>query len=183
MLEPPVQSVPEPVEGPVSTTSAAPEADAISIRDLSLVFPTADQPVTALSHVDLSIRRGDFVSFIGPSGCGKTTLMRVIADLVQPTSGTVTVNGVSPAQARQARAYGYVFQAPALFAWRTVRRNVMLPLEITGVPAAERQARAARYLGMVGLEGFERKFPGSFPGACSSGCRSPGRSRWSRSSC
>lgn len=164
MLEPPVQSVPEPAEGPVSTTSAAPEADAISIRDLSLVFPTADQPVTALSHVDLSIRRGDFVSFIGPSGCGKTTLMRVIADLVQPTSGTVTVNGVSPAQARQARAYGYVFQAPALFAWRTVRRNVMLPLEIMGVPAAERQARAARYLGMVGLEGFERKFPWQLSG-------------------
>jgi len=164
MLEPPVQSVPEPAEVPVSTASAAPEADAISIRDLSLVFPTADQPVTALSHVDLSIRRGDFVSFIGPSGCGKTTLMRVIADLVQPTSGTVTVNGVSPAQARQARAYGYVFQAPALFAWRTVRRNVMLPLEIMGVPAAERQARAARYLGMVGLEGFERKFPWQLSG-------------------
>lgn len=164
MLEPPVQSVPEPAERPVSTTSAAPEADAISIRDLSLVFPTADQPVTALSHVDLSIRRGDFVSFIGPSGCGKTTLMRVIADLVQPTSGTLTVNGVSPAQARQARAYGYVFQAPALFAWRTVRRNVMLPLEIMGVPAAERQARAARYLGMVGLEGFERKFPWQLSG-------------------
>ncbi|MEI7969334.1 MAG: ABC transporter ATP-binding protein [Betaproteobacteria bacterium] len=164
MLEPPVQSVPEPAEVPVSTASAAPEADAISIRDLSLVFPTADQPVTALSHVDLSIRRGDFVSFIGPSGCGKTTLMRVIADLVQPTSGTVTVNGVSPPQARQARAYGYVFQAPALFAWRTVRRNVMLPLEIMGVPAAERQARAARYLGMVGLEGFERKFPWQLSG-------------------
>jgi NitT/TauT family transport system ATP-binding protein len=164
MLEPPVQPVPVPAEGPVSSTSAAPEADAISIRDLSLVFPTADQPVTALSHVDLSIRRGDFVSFIGPSGCGKTTLMRVIADLVQPTSGTVTVNGVSPAQAREARAYGYVFQAPALFAWRTVRRNVMLPLEIMGIPAAERRARAARYLGTVGLEGFERKFPWQLSG-------------------
>jgi len=164
MLEPPVQSVPAPAEVPVSTASAAPEADTISIRDLSLVFPTADQPVTALSHVDLSIRRGDFVSFIGPSGCGKTTLMRVIADLVQPTSGTVTVNGVSPAQARQARAYGYVFQAPALFAWRTVRRNVMLPLEIMGIPAAERQARTALYLGMVGLEGFERKFPWQLSG-------------------
>ncbi len=97
----------------------------------------------ALESVSLDIQRGDFVSLIGPSGCGKTTLLRAIADLVQPTSGSLKVNGVSPKEARQARAYGYVFQAPALYPWRNVERNVMLPLEIMGLPKAERQARAS----------------------------------------
>ena len=137
---------------------------AIEIRGLSLTFQTADTPVAALSDIDLSIRRGEFVSFIGPSGCGKTTLMRVIADLVAPTSGQISVNGVSPEAARLKRAYGYVFQAPALYAWRNVSRNVMLPLEVMGIPAQERKARAAKYLAMVGLGGFERKFPWQLSG-------------------
>ena len=137
---------------------------AIDIRGLSLTFQTADTPVVALSDVSLAVARGEFVSFIGPSGCGKTTLMRVIADLVAPTAGHVTVNGASPAVARLARAYGYVFQAPALYAWRNVIRNVMLPLEIMGMPAQARKARAAQYLAMVGLAGFERKFPWQLSG-------------------
>ncbi|MBS0518777.1 MAG: ABC transporter ATP-binding protein [Proteobacteria bacterium] len=137
---------------------------AIDIRDLSLTFRTADAPVTALSNVDLQIRAGEFVSLIGPSGCGKTTLMRVMADLARPTSGHITVNGLSPEQARLARAYGYVFQAPALYPWRSVRRNLMLPLEIMGVPASEREARAARYLEMVGLKDFANKFPWQLSG-------------------
>jgi NitT/TauT family transport system ATP-binding protein len=120
--------------------------------------------VTALSEVNLTIQRGEFVSFIGPSGCGKTTLLRVIADLERATSGALTVNGVPPEQARLARAYGYVFQAPALYPWRSVLRNVMLPLEITGLPAQERRAKAAAQLGLVGLEGFERKFPWQLSG-------------------
>ena len=114
----------------------------ISARELGLVFQTADQPVTALSKVNLAVEDGDFVSFIGPSGCGKTTLLRVIADLEQATSGTITVNGMSPADARLARAYGYVFQAPALYPWRTVEQNVGLPLEIMKLDnAAERIRR------------------------------------------
>ncbi len=137
---------------------------AIEIRNLSLTFQTADAPVVALSDIDLTIRRGEFVSFIGPSGCGKTTLMRVIADLVAPTRGQISVNGVDPQTARLNRAYGYVFQAPALYAWRNVMRNVMLPLEVMGMPAQERKARAAKYLGMVGLGGFERKFPWQLSG-------------------
>jgi len=137
---------------------------AVEIRGLSLTFQTADTPVVALSDIDLSIRRGEFVSFIGPSGCGKTTLMRVIADLVAPSSGQISVNGVSPEAARLKRAYGYVFQAPALYAWRNALRNVMLPLEVMGMPAEERKARAAKYLGMVGLLGFERKFPWQLSG-------------------
>jgi NitT/TauT family transport system ATP-binding protein len=148
----------------VSDKTRIADAPAIEIRGLSLVFATADTPVIALSNIDLSIRRGEFVSFIGPSGCGKTTLMRVIADLEQQTEGEITVNGVSPREARLARAYGYVFQAPALYPWRSVLANVTLPLEIMKLPRADRQARAARYLEMVGLTGFERKFPWQLSG-------------------
>jgi len=137
---------------------------AIDIRKLSLTFRAADAPIVALSDIDLEIRAGEFVSFIGPSGCGKTTLLRVIANLVDPTAGKITVNGMTPEQARLKRAYGYVFQAPALYAWRTVRRNLMLPLEIMGLSAAERAARAKKYLAQVGLEGFERKFPWQLSG-------------------
>lgn len=136
----------------------------VDIRDLSLIYPTPDHPVVALSEVNLQINRGDFVSFIGPSGCGKTTLMRVIADLEQPTSGTALVNGMTPHEARQARAYGYVFQAPALYPWRSVERNIQLPLEIMGLSAAERAERAKTYLAMVGLAGFEKKFPWQLSG-------------------
>jgi NitT/TauT family transport system ATP-binding protein len=139
-------------------------AVAIDIRDLSLTFETADAPVVALSKVSLQVKAGEFVSLIGPSGCGKTTLMRVMADLVRPTSGQITVNGLTPEQARLARAYGYVFQAPALYAWRTVRRNLMLPLEIMGLPKPEREARAAQYLAMVGLQDFANKFPWQLAG-------------------
>jgi NitT/TauT family transport system ATP-binding protein len=136
----------------------------VDIRGASLTFETADGQVEALSKVDLQIAAGDFVSFIGPSGCGKTTLLRVIADLEQPTAGTVLVNGVSPREARVGRHYGYVFQAPALYPWRTVERNVMLPLEIMGIGASERRARARRYLELVNLSGFERKFPWQLSG-------------------
>jgi len=146
----------------VSSASAAEKV--IDIRGLSLVFPTADTPVQALADIDLQVKRGEFVSFIGPSGCGKTTLLRVIADLERQTAGQITVNGVSPEEARKGRAYGYVFQAPALYPWRTVVRNVSLPLEIMGLPSDERRERAARYIDMVGLGGFERKFPWQLSG-------------------
>ncbi len=136
----------------------------IEVEDLSLTFETADGPVYALSEVNLTVQAGDFVSFIGPSGCGKTTLLRVIADLERQTAGRIAVNGVTPEEARLKRAYGYVFQAPALYPWRSVERNVMLPLEIMGLSAAERRARAARYLDLVNLKGFEKKFPWQLSG-------------------
>jgi NitT/TauT family transport system ATP-binding protein len=157
-------AAPQPASLQSAVASAVGTAIAIDIRGLSLTFQTSDTPVVALSDVSLAVARGEFVSFIGPSGCGKTTLMRVIADLVAPTAGHVTVNGVSPSAARLARAYGYVFQAPALYAWRNVMRNVMLPLEIMGMPAQARKALAAQYLAMVGLAGFERKFPWQLSG-------------------
>ncbi len=153
---------------PGAPAPAEPEVPAahpvVEAKRLTLVFQTADMPVTALEDIDLTIQRGEFVSLIGPSGCGKTTLMRVVADLVHPTAGTMTVNGVTPEQARRDRSYGYVFQAPALYPWRNVLRNVQLPLEIMGMPAAERSERAARSLATVGLEGFERKFPWQLSG-------------------
>ena len=149
---------------PPDSAAPGPAPWVVEARDLSLTFETADGPVYALSQVNLQIGQGDFVSFIGPSGCGKTTLLRVIADLEQPTEGTITVEGVSPHEARQRRIYGYVFQAPALYPWRSIQRNVTLPLEIMGVPKAERRERAKRYLELVNLGGFEKKFPWQLSG-------------------
>ena len=136
----------------------------IEAKGLGLTFQTADGPVHALRDVDLAIGKGEFVSFIGPSGCGKTTFLRVAADLETPTAGTVTVNGMSPEAARQARAYGYVFQAAGLFPWRTIGGNVRLPLEVMGYPRVEREARARRVLELVELGGFEKKYPWQLSG-------------------
>ena len=137
---------------------------AVDVRDVSLTYEAADGEVAALSGVNLAIAEGEFVSFIGPSGCGKTTLLRLIADLEQPTAGALLVSGMSAGQARLTRAYGYIFQAPALYPWRTVERNVMLPLEVMGFSKAERHERARHYLALVNLAGFERKFPWQLSG-------------------
>ena len=137
---------------------------AIAVRKASVVYPTADAPVHALNDIDLDIQDGEFVSLIGPSGCGKTTLMRVIADLEPISAGQVLVNGVSPHDARLARAYGYVFQAPALFPWRTVLANVTLPLQIQGTPKADAKRIALEHLERVGLKGFEGKYPWQLSG-------------------
>jgi NitT/TauT family transport system ATP-binding protein len=143
------------------TPSRAPVVD---IRSLSLTYEAADGPVYALSNVDLQVEEGEFVSFIGPSGCGKTTLLRVIADLEQPNGGHIEVNGVSPGAARARRDYGFIFQAPALYPWRTILKNVELPLEIFGLPKAERRERSQRQLELVNLKGFEKKFPWQLSG-------------------
>jgi NitT/TauT family transport system ATP-binding protein len=139
-------------------------APVVEASGLHLVFGHGAQQTVALADVSLSVAPGAFVSLIGPSGCGKTTLLRAIADLEQPTGGTLRVTGRSPAEARQARAYGYVFQAPALLPWRSVERNVRLPLEVMGMTAAEQRLRAQRYLALVGLEGFRRRFPWQLSG-------------------
>jgi NitT/TauT family transport system ATP-binding protein len=136
----------------------------IDIKDLSLRFETNDGPVHALSNIDLSVEQGAFVSLIGPSGCGKTTLLRVMADLEQPTDGAISVNGVSAREARLSRAYGYVFQSAALYPWRTIARNVALPLEIMGIEKAERAARVQRNLELVNLTDFANRFPWQLSG-------------------
>ena len=134
----------------------------IAARDVGLTYQTNDGPVFALTKIDLDIIEGEFVSLIGPSGCGKTTLLRAIADLEKITDGSLMVNAMSPQQARMARAYGYVFQAPALYPWRTVERNVGLPLEIMGLD--DQASRIRRNLDLVNLGGFEKKFPWQLSG-------------------
>ena len=136
----------------------------ISANNLSLTFETNDGPVHALKDVSLDVQKGEFVSFIGPSGCGKTTFLRVMADLEKPTSGTITVNGVSPEEARRSRAYGYVFQAAGLYPWRTIGGNIRLPLEIMGYDKADQKKRVATVLELVELAGFENKFPWQLSG-------------------
>ena len=136
----------------------------IDAKSLNLTFTTKDGPVHALKDVDLSIEAGDFVSFIGPSGCGKTTFLRCVAGLETPTSGSLTVNGMTPDEARQARAYGYVFQAAGLYPWRSVARNIRLPLEIMGYSRAEMAERVEKVLKLVDLEGFGGKYPWQLSG-------------------
>ena len=136
----------------------------IEARDVNLVFQTADGPVHALKDVNLTVNKGDFVSFIGPSGCGKTTLLRSIAALEHVTGGTLTVNGMTPDEARRKRAYGYVFQAAGLYPWRTIAGNIALPLEIMGFSKADAAARIEKVLELVELTGFGRKFPWQLSG-------------------
>ncbi|WP_435259260.1 ABC transporter ATP-binding protein [Thioclava sp. FR2] len=136
----------------------------IEAKGLNLTFQTADGPVHALKDVNLTIEKGDFVSFIGPSGCGKTTFLRCIAALEHPTGGTLTVNGLSPDEARKKRAYGYVFQAAGLYPWRTIAGNIKLPLEIMGFSNADQEARVERVLDLVELSGFGKKFPWQLSG-------------------
>jgi NitT/TauT family transport system ATP-binding protein len=136
----------------------------ISAKGLDLTFQTNDGAVHALKDVNLDIHKGDFVSFIGPSGCGKTTFLRVMADLEKPTAGQITVNGVSPEEARKSRAYGYVFQHAGLYPWRTIGGNIRLPLEIMGYDKSEQDDRVKRVLDLVELSGFEKKFPWQLSG-------------------
>ncbi len=136
----------------------------ISARNLDLTFETNDGPVHALKDVNLEIKKGEFVSFIGPSGCGKTTFLRCIAGLETPTAGDISVNGMTPDEARRARAYGYVFQAAGLYPWRTIGGNIRLPLEIMGYTKKQQAERVARVLELVELEGFEQKFPWQLSG-------------------
>jgi len=136
----------------------------IEARSLNLTFATNDGPVHALSDVNLTINKGDFVSFIGPSGCGKTTFLRALAALEEPTSGTILVNGQTPDQARQKRAYGYVFQHAGLYPWRTIAGNIKLPLEIMGYSKSEQLRRTDEVLRLVELEDFSKKFPWQLSG-------------------
>lgn len=136
----------------------------IEARGVGLTFETGDGPVRALTDVNLTIGKGEFVSFIGPSGCGKTTFLRCVAALETPTAGVLTVNGMSAEEARQARAYGYVFQAAGLYPWRTIAGNIRLPLEIMGFSKAEQQERIERVLALVDLQGFGKKYPWQLSG-------------------
>ena len=134
----------------------------VSARRLSKTFGRGG--VTELHDIDLEVELGEFISLIGPSGCGKSTLLRVIGDLVDPTSGEIRVNGKSAHQARLDRDYGIVFQSAVLYDWRTVAKNIALPLELMGFNRAERAARVRELLSLVELDGFEKHYPWQLSG-------------------
>jgi NitT/TauT family transport system ATP-binding protein len=134
----------------------------VGLKDVSKQFGKGG--VTALQEVDLEIRAGEFVSLIGPSGCGKSTLLRVVGDLIQPSSGDVVVNGKTAHQARVDRDYGIVFQDSVLFEWRTVAKNISLPLELAGWSRERRRARVDEMLSLVELSGFEDHHPWQLSG-------------------
>jgi NitT/TauT family transport system ATP-binding protein len=132
----------------------------IQINDVNMVYKVNNgEDIVALNNVNLEIQKGEFISLLGPSGCGKTTLLRIVADLLQPTSGNVSIQGQSPHEIRLQQKYGIVFQNPVLYDWRTVRRNICLPMEIMKIPRKERTARIDHTLELVGLKNFGSKYP------------------------
>jgi NitT/TauT family transport system ATP-binding protein len=142
------------------------DGEVVRLDKVSMVFGAAGsgRQVEALRDIELVVRRGEFISLIGPSGCGKSTLLRVIGDLVSPTGGTATVNGKPARRARLDRDYGMVFQAPVLFDWRTIQKNVELPLEIVGMSPRERAAKARTMLDLVELAEFGAHRPWQLSG-------------------
>jgi NitT/TauT family transport system ATP-binding protein len=136
-------------------------AKAVAVQGLTKAFQSG---TTALQDIDLEIEHGEFVSLIGPSGCGKSTLLRIIGDLIQPSVGTVLVNGKSAHQARVDHDYGIVFQDAVLYDWRTVARNVSLPLEMLGWSRQRRKERVEEMLSLVELVGFESSRPWQLSG-------------------
>jgi NitT/TauT family transport system ATP-binding protein len=149
---------------PAGEPRPADTAAAVEVHGVDKVFETRTGQVHALDDIDLAIAPGEFVSLIGPSGCGKSTLMRLIADLDEPTGGTLTVFGKSAKQARLDQDYGIAFQQAGLLPWRTVAANVVLPLELHGVPSADRRTRVEHLLDMVGLSDFADRYPDQLSG-------------------
>jgi NitT/TauT family transport system ATP-binding protein len=141
----------------VSTSEAV-----VSARSISKTFGKGG--VNALQDIDLEVGQGEFISLIGPSGCGKSTLLRVIGDLVEPSSGEILVNGKSAHRARLDRDYGIVFQAAVLYDWRTVAKNIALPLELMGYDRATRAGRVRELLHLMELDGFEKHYPWQLSG-------------------
>ncbi|HCB99856.1 MAG TPA: sulfonate ABC transporter ATP-binding protein [Ruminococcaceae bacterium] len=132
----------------------------IQVKDVSMAYTGKNgEPISALKNINLDIKEEEFISLLGPSGCGKTTLLRLIADLLQPTTGTVSILGKSPRETRLARKFGIVFQSPVLYDWRSVRRNICMPMEIMGIPRKTRTSRINEVLDLVGLRNFGTKYP------------------------
>ncbi len=144
-----------------ASTGAGP---AIDVRNVSKRFGIAEEAVVAVEDISFSVGQNEFVSIVGPSGCGKSTMLRLIADLLPPSSGLISVAGQTAREARLARAIGVVFQNPVLYAWRSVRRNVELPLEVMSFSKADRRRRSSEMLELVGLEEFAGKSPWQLSG-------------------
>ncbi|BCJ94468.1 sulfonate ABC transporter ATP-binding lipoprotein [Anaerocolumna cellulosilytica] len=136
----------------------------IKLGNVGMIYQADSNEVTALTGVSLNIQKGEFISLLGPSGCGKTTLLRIVADLLKSTSGEVLIEGNTPETARLDRKYGMVFQSPVLYQWRTVRKNIELPLELMKVKKEDRRARAEKMLELVGLSKFADHYPHQLSG-------------------
>ena len=137
----------------------------IMMKNIGMTYQTStNTDVTALTNVTMNIHKGEFVSLLGPSGCGKTTLLRINADLLVPTTGEITVGGETPKDARLKRKYGIVFQGAVLYDWRTVKKNIMLPLEIMHLPKRDCEERAEKMLELVGLKDFAKHYPRQLSG-------------------
>jgi NitT/TauT family transport system ATP-binding protein len=150
--------------GTDSVGASSTPTEIVVVDGVSKRYGSASEGVTALTEVNLRIDEGEFISLVGPSGCGKSTLMRIVADLLEPTTGAVRIRGQSPRQARKQREIGMVFQSPVLYDWRSVRRNVELPLEVIGKPRRERKERAQEMLRLVGLDKFQDRYPWQLSG-------------------
>ncbi len=145
--------------------SGGPNAPAIELEGVGMAFELADGALDVLRGITLTIRQGDFVSLLGPSGCGKSTLLRLIADVLTPTQGRISVLGASPSEARRHRVLGMVFQQPVLLPWLTAEANVALPLRIGGWSRRHPPASSpAALLQLVGLDGFHRARPAQLSG-------------------
>lgn len=131
----------------------------IQIESVNKQYGASRNRVVALRDVTLDVRKGEFLSIIGPSGCGKSTLLRIVGDLIAPTSGTISINGHTPAESRVARECAIVFQSPTLMEWRSIERNIELPLEVAGVPQPDRELRSAELLDLIRLQDFRRHLP------------------------
>ncbi len=136
----------------------------IKLDHVGMTYEAQDKTVTALTDVTLDIKKGEFISLLGPSGCGKSTLLRIIANLIENTQGEVLIEGMTPKEARLKRKYGMVFQAPVLYDWRTVIKNVELPLEIMHVSKEERKKAALEMLDLVNLHDFANHYPNQLSG-------------------
>ena len=136
----------------------------MSILEVKGVQYAYDSKKKVLKNIDVQLEQGQMYAILGPSGCGKTTLLRIIADLLQPTSGVITVGGTSPREARLKRRYGIVFQGAVLYDWRTVQKNVEMPLEIMKVPKADRVKQAKKMLELVNLTEFADHYPKQLSG-------------------
>jgi len=136
----------------------------IMLKDIGMVYQADGKEVPALTGVSLTIQKGEFISLLGPSGCGKTTLLRIVANLLQPTSGEIQIEGNTTRAARLQRKYGMVFQNPVLYDWRTVGKNVELPLEIMKIKKEDRKARVKSMLELVGLSKFSEHYPQQLSG-------------------